>query len=352
MSEKPASDRQILLQFKDDFAKFREDLSAVAMSSDNYLWLASDETASVERLSKVENDRFENQELFPIGDFIDLPGKIDEEIDIEGLDYADNYIWLVGSHSIRRSKPKKELTDLENITNLAILKPQKNRYFLARIPCVGDRLFRECQHPENPEIKLTAASLERTKKGNLLTEALEKDPHIGSFLSMNLPAKENGFDIEGLAVYKNKVFLGLRGPVLRGWAIILELEIKENNAGNLKLKKWGENRYRKHFLDLKGLGVRDLCVDGEDLLILAGPTMDIDGPVKVYKLENVVDLPENTMFKPEPILDIPFGDGEDHAEGITLFSRETQKSLLVVYDSPAKTRLKGDSGILADVFTL
>lgn len=134
--------------------------------------------------------------------------------------------------------------------------------------------------------------------------------------------------------------------------MIIELSIKENKAGNLKLKKLGDKRYRKHFLDLKGLGVRDLYADGENLLILAGPTMDIDGPVKVYRLENVGDLPENTMFKPKPILDIPFGDGEDHAEGMTLFSRENQKLLLVVYDSPAKTRLKGDSGILTDVFDL
>lgn len=352
MSKKPASDRQTLLQFKENFAKYREDLSAVAISSDNYLWLASDETASVERLSKVENDKFDTQESFQIGDFIDLPSKPDEEIDIEGLSYKDHYLWLVGSHSIRRCKTKKGLSDLENITNLAVLKPQQNRYLLARIPCVGDRLFRECQHPENPEIKLTAASLERTKTGNLLTEALNGDPHIGSFLSMNLPAKENGFDIEGLAVYKNKVFLGLRGPVLRGWAIIIELEIKQNKAGNLKLKKLGNNRYRKHFIDLKGLGVRDLYMDGENLLILAGPTMDIDGPVQVYRLENVVDLPESTLFKPQPILDIPYGDGEDHAEGMTLFASENQKSLLVVYDSPAKNRLKGDSGILADVFAI
>ncbi|MNG03413.1 hypothetical protein D3C84_864920 [compost metagenome] len=36
-------------------------------------------------------------------------------------------------------------------------------------------------------------------------------------------------------------------------------------------------RYRKHFFALNGLGFRDLCTSGDDLLILAGPTMDLDG---------------------------------------------------------------------------
>ena len=41
--------------------------------------------------------------------------------------------------------------------------------------------------------------------------------------------------------------------------------------------------YRKHVLRLDGLGVRDLCPHGEDLLVLAGPTMDLDGPVHVFR---------------------------------------------------------------------
>ena len=67
----------------------------------------------------------------------------------------------------------------------------------------------------------TAASLEKMNGHNQLIEALAEDEHLGPFLQMGLPSKDNGFDIEGLAVQGNQVFLGLRGPVLRGWAIIL-----------------------------------------------------------------------------------------------------------------------------------
>lgn len=353
MTENNASTQQFLLRFQAKLADYRENLSAIVMTPGNNIWLASDETATLERLSAVEPGKFENHETFRLADYIDLPDKVNEEIDIEGLYYADNYLWLVGSHSIRRPKPKKKLSALENITNLATLKADKNRYLLARVPLFDGRLVREYQDPENGDRKLTAACLKTTENGNLLTEALADDPHLGPFLSMSLPAKENGFDIEGLAVWKNKIFLGLRGPVLRGWAMILELKIKEEDEKSLKLKKLEDKRYKKHFVDLGGLGVRDLCFDGQDLLILAGPTMDIDGPVKLYRLENGVNLPEDTMFKPKSILDIPYGDGEDHAEGMTLFyNNENQKSLLVVYDSPAKTRLTGDDGILADVFVL
>jgi hypothetical protein len=47
-------------------------------------------------------------------------------------------------------------------------------------------------------------------------DALADDPHLGFFVGAMIPGKENGFDVEGLAFYQNRIFLGLRGPVLRG----------------------------------------------------------------------------------------------------------------------------------------
>src|SRR5262249_43259516 len=72
--------------------------------------------------------------------------------------------------------------------------------------------------------------------GSDLTDALAKDKHMRAFLS--IPGKDNGFDIEGLAVVGDRIFIGLRGPVLRGWALILELELKEaeGKASTLELK--------------------------------------------------------------------------------------------------------------------
>jgi hypothetical protein len=323
------------------------------MTPGEVLWLGCDETTSIERLTKTDDKTFAGHEIFNVADFIDLPSDADQEIDIEGMDYANNYIWLVGSHSLKRSKPKSKRSDLENIQKMQEIKREENRYLLARIPLKGDELCKLCEHPETPDVKLTAAKLENTKNGNLLSDALLDDPHLAPFLVSQIPSKENGFDIEGLAIYQDKIFLGLRGPVLRGWAIILEISLEESSPNTLNLKKLGDKLYKKHFVYLSGLGVRELAVDGEDLLVLAGPTMDLDGPVRLYRIENGVSLPEESLLKPSPILDIPFGEGVDHAEGLAFWRKgESEKSLLVVYDSPSQERLQGDDGILIDVFPL
>ena len=204
-------------------------------------------------------------------------------------------------------------------------------------------------------MQLNAAKLEVMNQSNLLITALADDPHLGLFIKAAIPGKDNGFDIEGIGIYQNRIFLGLRGPVLRGWAIVLEIELEDSSSGLLKLGPIGETKelYKKHFLWLNGLGIRDLCVDGKDLLILAGPTMDLDGPVQIYRWVNGVNSRENVFSNPDLVQDIPYGNREEHAEGMTLFEDVAGiPSLLVVYDSPAKTRLVGDSGVIADVFKL
>lgn len=158
-----------------------------------------------------------------------------------------------------------------------------------------------------------------------------------------------------------RLFLGLRGPVLRGWAVILEVELKQDNKqpATLRLKPIGPKQrlYRKHFLQLGGLGIRDVCAQGADLLILAGPTMQLDGPVTLFR------WPGGTAPKGEcvvladalqRVLDVPYGQGVDHAEGMTLFAPDggTARSLLVVYDSASASRQLGESTVVADVFLL
>lgn len=341
---------RILLKFSQKYKKIREDLSAVVLSPDKHLWLATDETTTLERLSMIDEHNFADHQRFHLENYVDLLSEAEQEIDIEGLDYWDNYLWLVGSHSLARKSAKKSKTDIENLERLSTIESNKNRYLLARIPLVNGELYRNIKHPEQDR-ELTAARLKKSNNGNLLIDALLTDPHLGLFIQANIPSKDNGLDIEGLAVYQNRIFLGLRGPVLRGWAIILEIEVEECEPNRLKLKKQNAQQYKKHFVDLSGLGVRELCWDNGDLLILAGPTMDLDGPVKLFKLSDALNLPENTLHRPEMVLYIPYGEKEDHAEGMTLFNDiKGKRSLLVVYDSPAKqTRLENETGVYADV---
>lgn len=340
--------KKVTLKFTDRFEKHRQDISAIRLTSDNYLWLGSDETSTIERLSFVDDVTYANHKHFNVADFIRLPAPADEEIDIEGLAYSDYYLWFVGSHSWKRKQPKDDKSDEKNIKRLTKLESEPNRYLIGRIPLINGELFKAKAHPEKPDLQLTAAKLAVTKSGNLLMDALINDAHLGAFVQATIPGKENGFDIEGIAVYGDRIFLGLRGPVLRGWAVMLEIELEPNGTDLLKLK----GQYKKYFINLNGLGIRDLCLNGEDLLILAGPTMDLDGPVRVYRLENLEDLQENVLYKPKQILEIPYGNGNDHAEGMTLITNTETPSILVVYDSPAPERLIGESDVIADVFKL
>jgi hypothetical protein len=174
-----------------------------------------------------------------------------------------------------------------------------------------------------------------------------------------LASKENGFDIEGLAVLGKRLFLGLRGPVLRGWATLLEIEPQEEAAGRLDLAvlSGSEGRCSKHFLDLAGLGIRELIRDGDDLLILAGPTMTLLGALRVYRLRDAADLPNDSITSIDggrlgPVFDLPAVPGGDNAEGTALYKWLDEPALLVVYDGPVEQRRPRPAAVYADVFRL
>ena len=349
---------QVKFQFQGERPELREDLSAVHLSSDGHLWLGCDEGINIERLTLINaetKDTFGEHKSFNVQDYLELPDGDKTEVDIEGLAESEDYLWLVGSHSQKRKSVKPEKSDAENSKRLATIESESNRYLLARIPLIDGELHKTHASPSDPTKQLSAAILELTREGNLLTEALKDDLHLGSFIQSKLPSKDNGFDIEGLAVKNTRIFLGLRGPVLRGWAIILELEVRNTSPDVLKLKKIGNNdrRYKKLFVNLQGLGIREVSVEGDDLIILAGPTMALDGPVKVFRLENGTNFEDESFSTPTVVMDVPYGDGFDHAEGITQFTSLSGKpALLVVYDSPHPTRLMGTHDIMADVFEL
>ncbi len=362
------SAHSLLLRFDPDLdrldkdKKLRDGLSAVVLV-ENTLWLAGDETTRLERLSREDRDVYAGHAAFPLNDYLTLPAGEEEEADIEGLDVSDGYLWLVGSHSLKRSNPKPGKPIAENRKRLSSVTSDGNRYLLARIPLskLGPVQVLKKELREQDAWRI-AGQLRGNAKGNELTDALAKDQHIGDFLA--IPGKDNGLDIEGLAVAEGRVFVGLRGPVLRGWTTILELAVKEDDdaSSTFGLKEIGSNGrpYRKHFLDLGGLGVRDLCIDGDDLLILAGPTMDLDGPVTVFRWRDGAKPKEESLVFSEAlekVIDVPFGDGDDHAEGMTLLPQDEKgrRSVLILYDAPSEERkksVKGEAVLRADVFEL
>lgn len=366
-----------------EFAKHQEELTgglSAVLHIGRELWVANDELTSVERLTlRSDGEGFDNHRSFELQGLLNLPafgqkkpgGKkgIDQEIDIEGLDFDGGYLWLVGSHSVKRKKideGDKEDGDAKNIKKLSKCEAEGNRYLLARVPVLtktGESILADV----SSDASLKAAQLPGTLNGNSLINAIleedeegRPDSHLSPWLT--LPGKDNGFDIEGLVVRGERLFLGLRGPVLRGWTVILELQLKRDDNGNsvpeLKLKRIGPDgrAYRRHFLDLGGLGVRDLCADGEDLLILAGPTMTHDGPVRVFRWAGGLKKNMETVVWGEDLkkraLTIPHGAGADRAEGIALVAGATSPSLLVVYDAASDERKIGDNIVCADIFEL
>ena len=340
--------------------EIREGISSIACTG-NYLWLAGDENISIQRLELLEDGSYGKAKNYFLKNFIDLP-VADEEADIEGMDVDGNYLWIVGSHSYKRKKIRTEKEDkVAEIHRLSKTKIQANRNLLARIPIVQNKngeftLKKECPDPENPDKKLTAAKLKHSKKKwSQLTKKLKKDKHIGPFIK--LPGKDNGFDIEGLATYGNRLFVGLRGPVLRGWAVILELWLKEKEPGLLKLKKDKETgqHYRKHFVNLYGMGIREMVGVGEDLLILAGPSMDLDGTMEIYRWKNATQVTINELVERsdiESIFSFPYRKekhGIDKAEGLAI--RDDNK-LVMAFDSPDEKRKLGKHKVKLDLIEL
>jgi Protein of unknown function (DUF3616) len=337
--------------------QLRQGLSASALIEDT-LFVACDETSSVERLVRSA-EGFANHRRFDLGEFFDLPNGSDGEMDIEGLAIDGGYLWIVGSHSLKRDKPEPERNDrakaLEELTDID---RDENRYFLGRVPLCRERGNKAYELVGSCIVdgqRRDAACVKMSRSGSQLMQVFSKDEHFAPFLEA--PSKENGFDVEGLAVCGDRVFLGLRGPVLRGWAIVIQLELKSPKRGRLKPKRLADSgkRYAKHFLDLEGLGIRDLLLDGDDLLILAGPTMDLDGPAGVYRWRSAVNAEHHSVTardEIEKVLELPFGKGNDHPESMVLLAERNQSSLLVIHDSPNAQRLRRAHCVEADVFAL
>lgn len=376
MRERAAVERQIPLEFAASSGvperkqrRFRESLSALEHADEGRtLFVGVDETVNaaptIERLAWTGSGYGEHEAL-EVGEFLRLPkrkakkGRV-PEVDIEGLAVCDGYLWVVGSHSSARRKPKHRSVaeDLERLSRVSF---NRNRLLLGRIPLVasarGTTLAR--REGERRSARLVD-DLRQVLRDDALLGPYVRTFEDGRGKRVTIPGKDNGFDIEGIVARHgsegSRVLLGLRGPVLRGWALIIELMPVEGAApGELVLGAVGSGgaRYRKHVLDLEGLGVRDLRADGDDVLILGGPTMTLDGEVAIFRWSGALapasgdTLTELGPGRLEKVLRLPSGRGEDRPEG---FMRLASGELLVVYDSPAEARLRGEHGVLGDVF--
>lgn len=388
--------KKVRLEFGVTGKDISQSLSALVHIGDS-IYAAGDEGVDLIRLQECrEGKRFKFEQLIPLNDWFDLPippsnnnsdGKKTRiiEIDLEGMDFdrKNRLLWMVGSHSLKRGRALVELETDENKERLTEVNSDANRFFLGYIKLKQEhnKKFRFPEKKNNNDkknkgtkYKKHAAQLECTATSSELLDEIGRDPLFARFCLRGdgVPGKDNGVDIEGLACApKGRVLVGMRGPVLRGTAIILELapervDSPKTQADRLQLAKIGPNglKYRRHFLDLAGHGIRDLCWHGDDLLILAGPTTGLDSPPLIFRWKKAIKAlgkdssqeekfiwraKDSLMLEQDSERWIQFEPDTDHAEAIMLLDKQ---NLLVGYDSPSTKRYKKPATVIVDVIAL
>jgi hypothetical protein len=303
--------------------KLLHNLSAVAVAG-RFLWTASDEGRTLECL-EPDGDGYRLRRQYRLDSlFPDLPGKkSDDEADVEALAVDGDSLWICGSHCWVRKK-----TESPSLLSDEIVE-RPSRHLLGRVKLVDD----------GGRIADFGEVLSFTGRGSL-REALAKNKFLGPFLE--LPSKENGLDIEGMTVGADgKLLFGLRGPLFDSFAAVVAAEIEARKRGRLQIKK---RSIVLHFLDLGGLGVRDLTRSGDEMFVLAGPVTSAPAPFRIYRWK-----PQDPTYVQRPVLlhewayswgtSTPAEDPEN-PEGLSVLDRG-RPGLLVLFDRPRLSRIEG-----------
>jgi hypothetical protein len=199
------------------------------------------------------------------------------------------------------------------------------------------------------ERTLRAARLAGGRKHDALTRALRDDPHLAPFL--DLPSKDNGFDIEGVAAAPGgRLFLGLRGPVIDGLACVLDVELRTHPRRPRELalgalpQALPRPRGRRHSRPVPGR---------ERPLLLTGPPMRGKGEATVRVWKSALRARADSLVERERlavVLELPYRQKKDHAEGMTLLARRGDlASLLILYDSASRKRRVAPAAMTAEL---
>ncbi len=284
-------------------------LSAVQVVGD-LLALASDETTKIQMLAKTSPTSYATDRMIKL-----LP-RSSTEIDIEALALDGETLYVLGSHSRARRRVRDDRSRAANRRRLQTLKLEATR----------DHLFRLDLDQAGGEPKISSTSLR-----SLLAN------HPVLHLFAQTPSKENGIDFEGLAVAEGRLYLGLRGPVLRGnYVPILSFaydDIEDCAEGFTE----NPEDCRTLYVRLGGRGIRSLHRVSGGFLIVAGPMGDGDGSLQLYLWDGrdcVLD--DGTPDCRLALLgELPTPEGAK-AEGLAVLAEAAASwEILVVYDGAA-----------------
>ncbi len=288
--------------------KLLTNLSAAAAAG-AFLWTGSDEGRTVECLEPHGTGYRLHRQFSLDALFRGLPGRpTGAEVDVESIAISNGVLWIAGSHCRVRLN-RKDHTRVD-----PRFRSRPSRCLLGAVKLTAD----------GGGIEGRGVALPFDGPGSLRAR-LGADPFIAPFI--DLPSKENGLDIEGICATEGSLFLGLRGPVVDSIAIAVELQL--SSTGGVTRQK-----PRLHFLDLGGLGIRDLTRKGRDLIVLAGPVSVINEPFRLFRWRPKFST---HVQRPDPLVEWTALD--EHPEGITPLKHGGRKGMLLLFDSPDRGRI-------------
>lgn len=169
-----------------------------------------------------------------------LGGDADGDPDAEAAAYHRGYFYFAGSHGRARKSGK--------------LKNTPFTVFRFKVdPQNGKPAFEVSDRHVPPQIE----------KSTALRAALRNAEFVGPFAEKLL--EENGANIEGMALDGDRIYFGLRGPVLEGRAFVVSTAI-DGMFGIKPLEA------KTHALALGAqAGIRDMAASEDGILVLSGP---------------------------------------------------------------------------------
>jgi hypothetical protein len=285
-----------LVKLNGNIAQSR-DISALGIVGD-YLVIGSDETDRCQILKATDR----GYALLKDNDVVLAADG--NEVDIEGIACEGRRVYAVGSHAYVRPKLDKEQSYRKNRARIERIRYHPSRDLLARFTLQEDG---------------TLSSIEKVS----LRSVIEANPILRPFA--RIPDKENGVNIEGLAVKQGRLYLGFRAPILRdNYVPVLTCDFDHVDSAKLL------------FVNLDGLGVRDLAATKEGFLILAGPMGNGPGAYKIFFWNGHDCLPG--VRRPDPAGEIKelcriAHEDKAHAEGIVITQEnESFYEFLICYD--------------------
>ncbi|CCD92498.1 conserved exported hypothetical protein [Bradyrhizobium sp. ORS 375] len=219
-----------------------------------------------------------------------------DDLDGEGVAYADPYYYVIGSHGCSRKKGKFRLSS----------------FILARVSA-------------DPA---ASGDVETTYR---VSDLLRQAAPVGDFFGRDLESA-NGLNIEGIAAQGDQLWLGLRAPVIGDSAYLVPATVSDLFAAG---HEHSVAKPKPVAVKLDKRGIRDLAAlpDGR-LLVLAGAPHGPEVPFKLFVVDPASGASEElgTLAAVEQTIEGKPAVGK--AEGLAVLEANPDRvSFIVLFDS-------------------